>query len=98
MRAPSLPECGQVLCVSHGRLESAGPRNIDVETDAGPDAALDRTSGARIEVAVVVSVQGHVEDGGVVVEDLLGWTDGWMDRGLVTWYISALELGRPRPG
>ena len=57
IRAPFLPERGQVLGVSHGRLEPARPRNVDVETDAGTDPALDRTSGSRVKVAVVVAVQ-----------------------------------------
>ena len=56
IRAPFLPERGQVLGVSHGRLEPARPRNVDVETDAGTDPALDRTSGSRVKVAVVVAV------------------------------------------
>ena len=72
----TLPECGQILRVPHGRLETSGPRNVDVKADAGTDPTLHRTPGPRVEIAVVVPVQRHVEDGGVVVEDLGHLCDG----------------------
>ena len=62
----------QVLDVAHGRCEAAGEGDVDVEPGAGVGADLLGAAGAGEKVAVIVTVQGNVEDVGVGVEDLLG--------------------------
>lgn len=65
------PEGGQVLGVSHWRIERTTPTNINVEALAVVDARLLEVPGAREEVTVVVPVQRYIKHVRVVVEDLL---------------------------
>lgn len=64
-------KCGEVFGVAQRRAETAGPGDVDVVAKASSSPAFGRASGAGEEVAVVVTVDGQVQDTGIVVEDLL---------------------------
>ena len=65
------PEGREILGVPHGRLQAAGPGDVDVgpEAEAGP--ALHTGPGAGVEVSIVVAVDADVEHAGVFIERLL---------------------------
>lgn len=64
-------KCGEVLSIAQRWTETTRPGNVHVVAKASSGSALSRASGAGEEVSVVVTVNGQVQDTGIVVEDLL---------------------------
>ncbi len=62
---------GQVLGIAHGRIQLAVERYVDILAETGVLAALVDGARARKEVAIVVSMHGHVENARIGVGHLL---------------------------
>lgn len=63
---------GEVLGITDWGIEASGPSNVDVVAKTFAGAALSRTARAGEKVALVMPVDGKVQNSGVVVEHLLG--------------------------